>query len=69
VAAQRPLKLEAVEMQLTEMKMQLQEIMESPLLTVQTTDPVKIFVLLTLDSMVLNGDVEAKQRKKDQQIR
>jgi hypothetical protein len=64
VSARRTLKLEAVEAKLTETKILLQKIMESPLLIVQKIDVVKTFVLPTLDFMMLNGDVGEKQLAK-----
>jgi 3-dehydroquinate dehydratase len=70
VSARRTVKLEAVEAKLTEMKVRLQKIMESPLLIVQKIDAVKTFVLPTLDFMMLNGDVGEKQlAKMDSHIR
>jgi hypothetical protein len=63
VAARRQVKFETVEAKLTEMKMQIQKIMESPLSTVQKIDAKKTFVLPTLDFMILNGDVGEKQMK------
>jgi hypothetical protein len=55
---------------LTEMKVRMWEIRESPLLTVKKIDAVKIFVLPILDFMMLNGDVRRKQLKKmNQKIR
>jgi hypothetical protein len=70
VAARRTVKLGTVEAKLTEMKMRLQKILESPLLIVQKIDALKTFVLPTLDFMMLNGDVVEKQlRKMDQHIR
>jgi hypothetical protein len=66
VAARRKVKLEAV----TEMKIRLKKIMESPLLPVQKIDAVKTFILPTLDFMMLNGDVGVKQlTKMDKHIR
>jgi hypothetical protein len=61
VAARRTVKLEAAEAKLTKMKVRLMKIMESPLLTVQKIDAVKIVVLPTLDFMMLKGDVGEKQ--------
>jgi hypothetical protein len=55
---------------LTEMKARMREIRESPLLTVQKINALKIFVLPILDFMMLNGDVGRKQlNKMNQQIR
>jgi hypothetical protein len=50
-------KLDAIETKLTEMKIHLKKIMESPLLIVQKIDAVKTFLLLTSNFMMLNGDV------------
>jgi hypothetical protein len=61
VAARGTLKLEAAEAKLTEMKVELTKMMESPLLIVQKIDAMKIFVLPMLDFMILNGDVGEKQ--------
>jgi hypothetical protein len=54
-------KLEAIEAKLTEMRIRLKKIMESPLLIVQKIDAVKTFLLPTLDFMMLNGDVGESQ--------
>jgi ribosomal protein L27 len=61
VAARRTVKLEAAEAKLTEMKVRLKKILESPLLIVQKIDAMKTFVLPMLDFMMLNGDVGEKQ--------
>jgi hypothetical protein len=50
IAARRSVKLEAVETKLTEMRVRLKKIMESPLLVVQKIDAVKRFLLPSLDS-------------------
>jgi hypothetical protein len=63
-------KLEEAEAKLTEMKIRLKKIMESPLLIVQKIDAMKISVLPMLDFMMLNGDVGEKQlTKMDKYIR
>jgi hypothetical protein len=54
-------KLEALTMKLTEMKIRLKKIMESLLLIVQKIDAIKTFILPTLDFTMLNGDVEEKE--------
>jgi hypothetical protein len=64
VAARRTVKLQAVEAKLTEMKIRLMKIMESPLLIVQKIDAVRTFLLPTLECMMLNGDVGKKQVSK-----
>jgi hypothetical protein len=64
VAPRRTVKLEATEAKLTEMKIRLRKIMESPLLVVQKIDAMKTFVLPMLDFMMLNGDVGEKQLMK-----
>jgi hypothetical protein len=70
VAPKRRAKLEAIETKLMEMKVRLKKIMESPLLIVQKIDAVKIFLLPTLDFVMLNGDVGEKQLEKmDKHIR
>jgi hypothetical protein len=61
VTARKTVKLEAIETKLTEMKIRLKKIAESPLLIVQKIDAMKTFVLPTLDFMMLNGDVGEKQ--------
>jgi hypothetical protein len=62
--------LEAAEAKLTEMKIRLKKIMESPLLIMQKIDTMKTFVLPMLDFMTLNGDVGEKQlMKMDMHIR
>jgi hypothetical protein len=54
-------KLEAIGTKLTEMKIRLKKIVESPLLIAQKIDAMKTFVLPTLDFMMLNGNVGEKQ--------
>jgi hypothetical protein len=61
VAARRTVKLQVAEAKLSEMRLRLQKIMDSPLLTVQKIDAVKTFVLPMLDFMLLNGDVGKSQ--------
>jgi hypothetical protein len=61
VAARRKVKLEAMTAKLTEMKIRMKKIMESPLLIVQKIDAIKTFILPTLDFAMLNGDVGEKQ--------
>jgi hypothetical protein len=70
VAARRTVKLEAAKTKLLEMRIRLEKIIDSPLLTVQKIDAIKTFVLPMLDFMLLNGDVGVKQlREMDQNIR
>jgi hypothetical protein len=70
VAARRTVKLEAAKMKLSEMRIRLENIIDSPLLTVQKIDATKTFLLPVLDFMLLNGDVGVKQlREMDQNIR
>jgi hypothetical protein len=70
VVPRRTVKLEAGEARLTEMKIRLKKITESPLLIAQNIDAMKIFVLPMLDFMMLNGDVGEKQlMKMDKHIR
>jgi hypothetical protein len=61
VAVRRTVKIAAVDTKLTEMKVRLQKIMDSPLLTVRKIDALKTFVLPMIDFMMLNGDVGVKQ--------
>jgi hypothetical protein len=70
VAARRTVKLETAKTKLTEMRVRLAKIIDSPLLTVQKIDAIKTFLLPMLDFMMLNGDVGVKQlRDMDQNIR
>jgi hypothetical protein len=70
VAARRTVKLQAVETKLTEMRVRLRKIMESPLLIVQKVDAVKTFLLPMIDFVLLNGDVgESQLVRMDQNIR
>jgi hypothetical protein len=70
VTARRKMELKGVEAKLTEIKIRMKKIMESPLLTVQKIDAVKTFVLPTLDFTMLNGDVGVRQlTKMDKHIR
>jgi hypothetical protein len=63
-------KLRAAETKLTEMRIRLQKIMESPLLIVQKIDALKSFLLPMIDFMLLNGDVgESQLARMDQNIR
>jgi hypothetical protein len=57
IAPRRTVRLEATEAKLTEMKIQLKKITESPLLIVRKIDPMKTFVLPMLDFMMLNGEI------------
>jgi hypothetical protein len=61
VTAKQTVKLEAVETKLTEMKIRMRKIVESPLLIVQKIDAMKTFVFPTLEFMILNGNVGEKQ--------
>jgi hypothetical protein len=61
VAARRTVKLEVAEAKLSEMRIRLQKVMESPLLIVQKIDAIKTFILPMLDFMLLNGDVGKTQ--------
>jgi hypothetical protein len=63
VAARRTVKLEAAGTKLTEMKIRLQKVMDSPLLTVQKIHATKTFVLPMIDFIMLNGDVGVRQLK------
>jgi hypothetical protein len=70
VAARRTVKLEAAKMKLSEMRIRLEKIIDSPLLTVQKIDAIETVVPPLLDFMLLNGDVGVKQlREMDQNIR
>jgi hypothetical protein len=60
IAPRRTVKLEATEAKLTEMKIRLKKIIESPLLVVQKIDATKTFVSPMLDFMMLNGDIGEK---------
>jgi hypothetical protein len=60
VAPRRTVKLEAAKTKITEMKIRLKKIIESPLLIVQKIDAMKTFVLPMIDFMMLNGDVGEK---------
>jgi hypothetical protein len=60
-SVRRTVKLEVVEAKLTEMKVRLQKVMQSPLRIVQKIDAVKTFVLPTFDFMMINGDIGEKQ--------
>jgi hypothetical protein len=61
-ATARPtVKLEAAKTKLSEMRIRLEKIIDSPLLTVQKIDAIKTFVLPMLYFMLLNGDVGVKQ--------
>jgi hypothetical protein len=61
IAPRRTVKLEAAEAKLTEMKIRLKKIMESPLLIVKKIDAMKTFVLPMLDFIMLNGDIGEKE--------
>jgi hypothetical protein len=60
IAPRRTVKLEAAEAKLTETKIRLKKIMESPLLIGQKIEAMKTFVLPMLDFMMLNGDIGEK---------
>jgi hypothetical protein len=60
IAPRRTVRFGATEAKLTEMKIRLKKIIESPLLIVQKIDAMKIFVLSMLDFMMLNGDIGEK---------
>jgi hypothetical protein len=60
IAPRRTVRLEATEARLTEMKIPLKKIMESPLLIVQKIDAMKTFVLSMPDFIMLNGDIGEK---------
>jgi hypothetical protein len=61
IAARNSVKLETIKTKLTEMRVQLEKIMESPVLAVQKIDPVKPFLLPSLDFMLPNGDIGEEQ--------
>jgi hypothetical protein len=64
------MRLEVAEAKLTETKIRLKKIIESPLLIVQKIDAMKTFVLPMPDFMMLNGDIgEAALMKMDKHIR
>jgi hypothetical protein len=70
IAPRRTVTLEATEAKLTEMKIRLKKIIESPVLIVQKIDAMKTFVLPMLDFMILKGDIgEAVLMKMDKHIR
>jgi hypothetical protein len=54
-------KLEAVMAKLTEIRVRMKKITESPLLIVQKMDAIKTFISPTLDFAMLNGDIGEKQ--------
>jgi hypothetical protein len=60
MAARRTVKLEAAKTKLSEMRIRLEKVIDSPLLTVQKIDAIKTMVLPVLDFMLLNGDVGVK---------
>jgi hypothetical protein len=61
VAARRSTKLDEIETKLTQMRIRLAKVMESPLLTVHKIDAIKTFILPSLDSPLMNGEVGEKQ--------
>jgi hypothetical protein len=61
VTARRNVKLEILMAKLTEMKIRMKKIMESPLLIVQKIDAIKTFILPQLDFAMFNGNVGEKQ--------
>jgi hypothetical protein len=70
VAVTRTVRVEAVKTKLTAMRIRLDKIIDSPLLTVQKIDAMKTFLLQILNFMLLNGDANVKQlRDMDQKIR
>jgi uncharacterized C2H2 Zn-finger protein len=70
VSARRTVKLSAAQQKISDMKIRIQKIVDSPLKTVQKIDAIKTFVLPTLDSTMLNGDVGKRQLEHlDQKIR
>jgi hypothetical protein len=70
VSARRTVKLAAAQQKISEMKIRIQKILDSPLKTVQKIDAIKTFVPPTLDSTILNGDVGKSQLDHlDQKIR
>jgi hypothetical protein len=60
IAPRRTVRLEATEAKLTEMKIRLKKIIESPLLIIQKIDAMKTFVLSMIDFMMLNGHIGEK---------
>jgi hypothetical protein len=71
VAPRRTVRLEVAETKLTQMKIRLKKIIESPLLIVQKIDAMKTFVLPMPDFMMLNGDIgeKALMMRMDKHIR
>jgi hypothetical protein len=70
IVARRIVRLKAVKTKLMEMRIWLDKIIDSPLLTVQRINAITTFVLPMLDLMLLNGDASIKQlRDIDQKIR
>jgi hypothetical protein len=61
IAARRTVRLKSPKFKFKEMEILLGKIMSSPLLTVQKTDVVKIFLLLLTDFLLLNGEVGRSQ--------
>jgi hypothetical protein len=60
VAARRIVRLEAVKTKFTEMRIRLNKIIDSPLLTVQKIEAIKIPLLPVLDFILLNADAKVK---------
>jgi hypothetical protein len=60
-AARRTIKFEARKTKLSEMRIRLEKIIDSPLFAVRKIDAIKTFVLPMLDFMLLNGDVGVKR--------
>jgi hypothetical protein len=63
VAARRHVKLKATNQKFDEMKILVEKIMNSPLLTVQKIDAIKTFVVPCFDFLMLNGTLSKKLLK------
>jgi hypothetical protein len=62
VAARRTIKLEATKMKLTEMRIRLEKMIDSPVLIVQKVDVIKAFLFPMSDFMLLDGYVAVLHR-------
>jgi hypothetical protein len=70
LATRRTEKVRAAETKLTEMRIRLRKIVESPLLIVQKIKALNTFLLPMIDFMLLNGDVgESQLTRMDENIR
>jgi hypothetical protein len=69
VAGRCMIKVKTVETKLTRMKIRMQKIFEFPSKMIQKIDAIKTFVLPTINSTLLNGDVGRRQlTKMDEKI-